>query len=399
MTRYSEGRLPDDQAIKRLKAARRVSMIIGLALAVAVAATMYTTLFWMPTSASPRVASPTSASPQVASPKPLTLRQWATFTVGSVPDSVQIDPHSKVVVAVTDNSQVIAWSTSNWRQLSGFASVPDSTPAASRLLGSPMFSPDGQEFSVIEEGGAGDKVIDIWNVTTGQAVTIPPVDTSATSSFADAAPGPGGLIAWSYSNGMLYIDATATGRLAGIVSVNPNADTSELTFSPDGKTIAVSDDLDMIYLVNVPGKRVAAALSTEKIYNADANGYGEIPGIDSIAFSLDNKLVACGSETGFIHVWDVATGRSVSTFNVNGGVGANPVKTLIFSPDGKTLVTANNADGTLEIWDVASGRNVATLNVGSGSVVSAAFTADGNLIVATIDSDSGHKIEIWGGAA
>ena len=76
------------------------------------------------------------------------------------------------------------------------------------------------------------------------------------------------------------------------------------------------------------------------------------------------------------------------------------MNTLIFSPDGKTLITSDNADSTLAVWDVASRRKVATLNAGAGNVASAAFTADGKLIVATTsNSASGQRIEIWATAA
>ena len=106
---------------------------------------------------------------------------------------------------------------------------------------------------------------------------------------------------------------------------------SEATFSPDGRTIAVSDDLSRIYLVNVPGKRLAVALTAEKIYNTEynLNGMSSLD-IDSITFSPDSKHVASGSESGIIRVWDTATGRNVSTFNVNGSASgsaaARPLK-------------------------------------------------------------------------
>jgi WD40 repeat protein len=72
------------------------------------------------------------------------------------------------------------------------------------------------------------------------------------------------------------------------------------------------------------------------------------------------------------------------------------VKTLVFSPDGKTLVTADNADSAVAIWDTASGQRVATLEAGTGNVASAAFRANGTLIVATISNNAKyHRIEIW----
>jgi WD40 repeat protein len=152
--------------------------------------------------------------------------------------------------------------------------------------------------------------------------------------------------------------------------------------------------------VNVPGKRLGAALTAEKIYNPEgANGMSSLD-IDSVAVSPDSTLIARGTASGIIRVWDVATGQNVAAFNVNGAASgdaaARPAKTPIFSPDGKTLVTADDADSTLAVWDVVSGHQVATLNTGRGAVASAAFTATGTMVAATTGkSATADGIGLW----
>lgn len=397
MTHSSAGRSTDaPAAVRHRRAARRVSMIIGLTLAVAAAAAMYVTLFRRPA----------SAAPQVSSYKAITFRRLDDFVLASAPASVQLDPDGAVVVVVTANGKVKAWSTSNRRQHNSFATVHDGIAPGSQYFNSPMFSPGGMEFSAVDNDSSA-AVADIWNVATGRATTVPLPAISSTSSYSPSytAPGPDGLIAASYAGGTLGLVAQATGLPYATFSVNRAGGIAyqigEPIFSPNGKTVAVSDDLGQIHLVNVPGKHLAAALTPEKIYNIewDLNGMSSMD-IDTVTFSPDSKRVACGTENGIVRVWDVPSGRSVSVFNINGGASgsaaAGPVQTLVFSPDGKTLVTADNSDNTLGVWDVASGRRIAALKAGTGNVASAAFMANGTLVVATTsNSASDHRIEIW----
>jgi hypothetical protein len=105
MARHSSRRSTADSAgAGQMKTARRVSMIIGLTLAVA-AATTYITLFRVPA----------SAAPKVASHKAITLLRLAEFTLASAPDSVQLDPDGTMVVVATSDGKVNAWSTSQCR--------------------------------------------------------------------------------------------------------------------------------------------------------------------------------------------------------------------------------------------------------------------------------------------
>ncbi len=201
----------------------------------------------------------------------------------------------------------------------------------------------------------------------------------------------------------------ATGRPDALTLIHggpgSGSQLGEPIFSPDGRAIAVSDDLGLIHLVSVPGSRLAGVLTAEKIYNSESVMNSVFSKeIDSVTFSPDSKLIACGTESGIVRVWGVASRRSVSSFNVSGiasgRADARPVKTLVFSPDGKTLITSDDADSTLAVWDVASGRQVATLNADTGNVAAAAFTADGKLVVATTSSSaSNQRIEVWATSA
>jgi len=69
------------------------------------------------------------------------------------------------------------------------------------------------------------------------------------------------------------------------------------------------------------------------------------------ALNGDGSILVVGDETGHLHFWETASGRSLATLT---GLGTPPdvgayVSALAFSPDGQTLaVTSQN--GTLRIW-------------------------------------------------
>lgn len=80
--------------------------------------------------------------------------------------------------------------------------------------------------------------------------------------------------------------------------------------------------------------------------------------------------------------WNVATGKETATLKGHTEV----VSSVAFSPNGRTLASGSH-DKSIKLWEVASGRNVSTIGV-----LSVAFSPDGN----TLASGSRDKsIELW----
>ncbi|MCX7707201.1 MAG: hypothetical protein N2204_04255 [Anaerolineae bacterium] len=69
--------------------------------------------------------------------------------------------------------------------------------------------------------------------------------------------------------------------------------------------------------------------------------------------SADGQVLAASGEDGQIHLWDVRAGTRLAVL-----VGHTSwVKTLIFTPDGRQLLSASY-DGTIRVWS-ASGSPIA----------------------------------------
>ncbi|KAI9778855.1 MAG: hypothetical protein M1839_007818 [Geoglossum umbratile] len=114
---------------------------------------------------------------------------------------------------------------------------------------------------------------------------------------------------------------------------------------------------------------------------------GHTDWVNTVVFSPDGKLFACGSNDRTVRVWDVATGASVQTLKGH----TSRIRTVGFSPDGKLLASASN-DETVHIWDAITGTAVQTLKGHTSLVNTVAFSPDGKLLA----SGSGDKtVCIW----
>jgi WD40 repeat protein len=109
--------------------------------------------------------------------------------------------------------------------------------------------------------------------------------------------------------------------------------------------------------------------------------------IHSVAFSLDGKILASGSDEGTIKLWHVATGKEICDM----GGHANSIRSLIFSPDGKILASGGD-DRTITLWDVATGKKLHILQGLGEAVTSLVFSPDGK----TLASESNdHIMKLW----
>ena len=111
--------------------------------------------------------------------------------------------------------------------------------------------------------------------------------------------------------------------------------------------------------------------------------------VKSIAFSPDGKTLASGSNMG-IQLWSVATGHGSPLTKTAG------TNSVAFSPDG-TLLASGNQDGTLQMWKVASEQLVGppvALVGHTDAINTVAFSPDSQSQNLASSSDDG-TVRVW----
>jgi len=140
--------------------------------------------------------------------------------------------------------------------------------------------------------------------------------------------------------GTMYLWNPATGRRTAGLTDPDGVGVTGLAFDPRGSILAAADNLGDVCLFDLGTRKLIAKL-----------GIGSNPnnGSDNeVVFSPDGDAVA-DIYYDSIYVWKTATGRTAAVLHEQGIHG---IKSVAFSPGGKTLAAADY-NGSIYLWDMS----------------------------------------------
>jgi WD40 repeat protein len=243
------------------------------------------------------------------------------------------------------------------------------------------FGPDGK---MLAFGGTGNvvRLIDLegqparvqtWNLQGPEAE----VESLAFSPD-------GKLLACVKTNGPILLwDMTAGTELRPLGS--PEGQVHQIAFSPDGMFLAAASGGDNVAVVRIWKVATGQLLFTFRT-----------PGVWMawcVAFSPDGKTLAAGLETGEVRLFDVASGWQVATLPREEHSGR--ARWLGFHPEGQSLVVAGplTTDNEVFVWDLATRAKPRRLTGHNSEVLSAAWRADGKLLITAGAIDG--TVRLW----
>jgi general transcriptional corepressor TUP1 len=110
----------------------------------------------------------------------------------------------------------------------------------------------------------------------------------------------------------------------------------------------------------------------------------------SVYLSRDSRLLATGGNHE-ARVYEVETGKLLSTFGVSAENGDNYVRSVLISPDGTKLVAALESR-IVVIWDISTQKVIHELSGHEQDIYAIDYSSDGHYIV----SCSGdHTVRMW----
>jgi RNA polymerase sigma factor (sigma-70 family) len=276
-----------------------------------------------------------------------------------VPGPGALSPDGKLIIAGTHDQAIRIYEVESGKEVCRLGK-------RQAMLKSAAFTPDSK-FVLVSAQALGKNSVDgevkLWNVATGKEVRsyrgvapqwlhiVPWADTVRIAPHGKTA-----ALQWTMDPTIQLVDLNSGKVLRRITGPEETAisrarfgttSSVTLTFSPDGKYLATAHAAPSIAAGN-PGL---------------LGGFGPAAATDY-------------DGTRGVILWDAATGKEIARLS------KESVRTLAFSPDSKSLATADSFHGDIRVWDVPARKERCRFNGCRDGITALTFAPDGRTLAA-----------------
>lgn len=238
--------------------------------------------------------------------------------------------------------------------------------------------------TLLASGASDDNDIRIWDVATGTVIRRLSGHTGWIRSLAFAPDGT--VLASGSTDQTVRIWDAATGQLLATLSGHTGF-IGGVAFSPDSRTLASASRDGSVRLWDVASGREINGFSFRTALDPTTNLRYWATGV---TFSPDGRTLAVGSTEGVVYLIDATSGQVIH--QLRGHTNWIVIRGLAFSPNGKTLYSAG-LDATVRVWDVERGVQTATLDVHRLDIFSIALSPDGERLASVSDQEG--RMIVW----
>lgn len=200
------------------------------------------------------------------------------------------------------------------------------------------------------------------------------------------------------------VNQEATAASSAMEAKQSAAESQSLALAANSQALLLSGISDLALSLALEANRLEDVLPAAQLALADA-AYalgtrlvisGHKDNILSVTFSPDEKMALSASADHTLRLWDLGNGELVRQFgsvdNSDPTLGhTNSVQDADFAPDGSWIVSTSQ-DGTLIVWDVATGKLLQHWGLDGkghqGQALSVEVSADGKLVLSAGEDGS-----------
>lgn len=269
-----------------------------------------------------------------------------------------------------EDGTVLTWDVGSWQEIKAHTGYGKSDMI-------PSYSPEGVlRVAAVSES---DDTVTVWDLENNEKLYT--ADSEAPVTFSN-----GSQLAYQYEPDFLEVWTLGNPTPRRTVQTHISfVDTSEsLIFSQDGKTIVAEYRYGSILLWDIESKRARPAIASE---SAAKNQH--------IHVSSEGDLYVTSIHKNTVKLWKVGScGSPIAEFTDN-----EPARLAAFTPINSKLASAHEG-GNLIIWDAQSGNKLhafrhplQTSTDDSDQVDKLMFSPDGKLLIS--DAQYGPNVRLW----
>jgi WD40 repeat protein len=330
---------------------------------------------------------------------------------------IAVSPDGKLLATGESDESVRLWDAATGQETRRLTLAPNDRPVGDdqvRLFVMwARFTPDGKS---LVASYSYHRLIVIWDVATGKVVRrittdgpIMAADMSADGKWLSAAHAGGAVGVWELASGRLVQTVKASARQMMAVALSPDGkllvtasadqavqfwevesgkEIRNLTLSVVGPSLAFARDSATLAVGYFDGEDGGVVALFDPKTGTETRRLGSgITGSNTVMFAPDGKTLVATSGNS-LRLWNTATGEEVRLAAGHPG----GITTIAASPDGKTVATCSVHDKSVRLWDSATGREVRRFDGHAVGVDEVQFSPDGKLLAS---ASWNQPVRIW----